>query len=628
MVPIIAHPSEEYVKGWILGALLWALVQAVAQAQPAMPLIVGSLRDQSGAPISGARVQALDARGSTIASAQSGDDGTFALTAAAAAAVRVECDYCLPMTLHPDPAQPLAIVVHRFLAVMQREPSRSDIAALPYTHAESVLSLKPYTVLDESRSIVPGSYVSDRGLAAGGGLLLDGGIPVYDVTANQSPFISLPSRAAQTVSLNDAGFAFRYGDHADGGIAGFDTQNQNRNALAIVGSDRILQAGSSSPNFSSGGFFSNDEFETRQRFNSTLNLFSGTTSFGATILTERGSFAPDQFSNLASSFSALRLSAERTQAQRLYGQLILDRGSYGANFSGSETSADWNDINARAGVESISAAPIFLEASFHRASGVWSAPAPLPTIDGSLTQTQLSAGITSHSTQSDFLAGVSAFGIAYNGGPTQFDYAVNTSPAATSLVTPSLDYRWHAGSHWSLDSVIASTFRLPTFLGRYGMAPVADVVSYDRNALFQETIEYTDLSRVRASLTAYRERTNGLDNGVVSGAGASLAWGLSAHWSLRTWFLRDTDTTVQAMPYVQTASPVPVASVGSIWLTYENESYVRADLIFRRDLVDDVGFNHFDGSLFVPIGANSHLFIGSEVRQKRRSFDFGLRFDR
>ena len=226
------------------------------------------------------------------------------------------------------------------------------------------------------------------------------------------------------------------------------------------------------------------------------------------------------------------------------------------------------------------------------------------------------------------MAGVSAFGIAYDGGPTQFNYAVNTAPAATSLVTPSLDYRWNPAADWSFDSVVASTFRLPTFLGRYGIPPVADVVSYDRNTLLQETIEYTDLNRVRASVTAYREQTNGLDTGGISGTGASLAWALSTHWSLRTWFLRDMDTRVQTVPYVQTASPVPVASVGSVWLTYENEDYLRADFIFRRDLVDDVGFNHFDGSLFIPIGGNSHLFIGSEVRQKRRSFDFGLRFER
>ncbi|MBV8727654.1 MAG: carboxypeptidase regulatory-like domain-containing protein, partial [Candidatus Eremiobacteraeota bacterium] len=193
MVLIIAHPSEEYVKAWIMGPLLWALAQTVAQAQPATPLIVGSLRDQSGTPISAANIKAFDASGAMLASAQSSDDGTFALTTSAATTLRIECDYCLPVTVHPDLSRPLAIVVHRFLAVMQSEPSRQDIAALPYAHAESVLSLAPYTVLEDSSGIVPGPYVSNRGLASGGGLLLDGGVPVYDVTANESPFISLPS---------------------------------------------------------------------------------------------------------------------------------------------------------------------------------------------------------------------------------------------------------------------------------------------------------------------------------------------------------------------------------------------------------------------------------------------------
>jgi len=626
MVPIIAHPSEEYVKAWILGPLLWTLVQTAAQAQPAAPLSVGSLRDQTGAAVSGALVRAFNSAGATLAETRTSDDGTFSLAAAAPATVSVECDYCVPVTMHPQPSEPLAIVVHRFVAVMQRAPSRDDLTALPYAHVESAMSLAPYVVLNDSSATPPGPVISDRGLSAGGGLVVDSGVPIYDVTANLSPFVSVPSRATQHVFLSDAASAFRYGDRADAGIASFDTQDQRRAALAVGGGDRILAAGSTAGSFSGNAFLSNNALESRQRLDADANISGLGDSLDATVFSERGSNAADSSSNLLSSFSALRVSLERTRAQRLYAQLILDHGSYGASFYGSnETTAYWSDVNLRAGVESMSGLPFFLEASFHRATSDWAALEP---IAGSLTQGQVSAGIALRGRQSDLVAGVSAFDIAYAGGPSQSSYALNTSGASTSLVTPSLEYRWHPGRRWSLDSLAASTFRLPTFLERYGMPPVSDIVTFDRNELFQTTLEYTDLQRLRASLTAYRQRTNGLDTGTLAGNGASLAWALSTHFSIRSWFLRMTDTRVQSMPYVRIASTFPVAAVGSVWLTYENEGHLRADAILRRDLLDGNGFNHVDASLFFPVAPHAEVFIGSDVREQRRFLDVGMRFER
>ncbi|MBV8689548.1 MAG: carboxypeptidase regulatory-like domain-containing protein, partial [Candidatus Eremiobacteraeota bacterium] len=311
MVIIIDHPSEEYVKGSIFGLLFWALAQSIAQAQPATPLLVGSLRDQTGTPVAGARVSALDSAGATLASAASADDGTFALQTASVATVLVECDYCVSIVVHPQNAQPLAIIVHRFLAVMQTQPTQRDIAALPYAHAESLLSLAPYTVLNDSSTIVPGPYVSDRGLSAGGGLVFDRDVPVYDVTANESPFVSVPSRSAQSISLTDAGAAFRYGDHADAGIAAFDTQNSKRVALVSGGDDRLLQFASAPAPFTASAFLSSNPLETRQRVDASVSAFTADASLNAALFGERGSSAPDASSNLDVSFSALRLSVER-----------------------------------------------------------------------------------------------------------------------------------------------------------------------------------------------------------------------------------------------------------------------------------------------------------------------------
>lgn len=377
-----------------------------------------------------------------------------------------------------------------------------------------------------------------------------------------------------------------------------------------------------------GGYLSTNSGDGHGRLDAELSSVGSDESFDAMLLAEHGSLAPDPTEDLTSSFSGARLSFERTRAQRMYGQLIVDRGSYGVNFSGSQTSASWSDISVRAGVESISTTPVFIEATFHRSNGEYAPVPPLPSIAASLSQAQVSTGISAHGVHGDLLAGISAFDIAFAGGPQQFAYEGSTAGASTSLVTPSLDYRWHAGARWSLDSLVASTFRLPTFLERYGAPPVPDVVMFDRNGLFQETLDYTDLQRVRASLTAYRQQTHGLDNGVVAGVGAALSWALSTHWSMRTWFLRDTDTRVPPVPYLSLSPFAPAATVGSAWLTYENDDHLRADAIFRRDLIGGAGFNHVDASLFFPAGNRAHLFVGSEVWKRTRFFDIGVRFDR
>lgn len=626
MLQIIAQRSEEYVKACILGLLLWGGCLTTTDAQPAAPLLVGAVRDQGGEAVANALVRAFDATGSPIASTQTSPDGTFALQTAGAATVRIECGFCVSAAFPVSSGEPLTVIVHRFTAVMRDAPSSADVAALPYAHVESVLSLAPFVVLGDSNGILPGPSVSDRGLSSGGGLVLDDGIPVYDVAANVSPFLSVPSRTAQSISLANVAHGFRYGDRADAGIAQFETQSADGSSLAGAGGEGLLQAHFAAFPVTAAGYASDNRIESRQRLDGSFADLRTESSFDATVLAERGDLIPDRTESVTSSFSALRLSFQRTRAQRTYGQLILDRGTYAANIDTNGIGAYWADIGVRAGVESTSKDPVFIETSFRRSNGEYANGSPPLLLAASLTQAQLSTGVSMHTSVSDLIAGLSVFDVAFSGGPQTLGYGVNTLGASTSLVTPSVDYRRRSG-RWSFDSLAASTFRLPTFLERYGLPPVADVVSFDRNVLLQETVDYSDLRRMRASFTAYRQQTRGLDNGIVAGIGASFSWALSTHLTIRSWFLRDTDTRAASVPYIRLAPFVPATSVGSAWLTYENQDHLRADAIFRRDLIEGIGFNHIDGSLFVPVGKHAHLFVGSEVRHRARSIDLGLRFD-
>jgi len=171
-----------------------ATLPLCAAAEQPSPLIVGSIRDQAGEPVTGARITALGTRNQPTGTSISDADGTFALRVGGVSAVRITCDFCKPARLAVNENQPVVAIFHRYLALLNASPSPADLDALPYGHVESALSLTPFVVLADSRRIVPGPLLSDRGLSRAGGLLIDHNVPNYDIAANLSPFITIPSR--------------------------------------------------------------------------------------------------------------------------------------------------------------------------------------------------------------------------------------------------------------------------------------------------------------------------------------------------------------------------------------------------------------------------------------------------
>ena len=615
---------EKSVKRLASVLFLCVLVGGTAVAEAAQALVVGAVRDRAGTPVAGASITFLDRNGAAIGMATTAEDGTFAQAAPGAATVRIACSYCRPVVQGVSGGDPVIAIVQRFDALLQDGPSAQDADALPYGHVESVLSLRPYTVLADSSGLLAGPVISDRGLSRAGGLVVDGGIANYDFAADASPFLTVPSRALTEFDASGAGSAFRYGDRADAGTFTIAPSRES-DALLGGGDDAIgrTQFGGASTDMNLA--FSGNKIEQRQRADAQLSFPVGEGSIDATVLASRGTLAPFGDYLLDASFDGARVSAQVTRAQRRYADLWVDHGTYVTQRSGAAVGAQWSDIAMHAGIQTLGATSAFLEAGARRSNGVYDAEPRIDKISGGLNQLQISAGVQSHTASADLLAGFSVFDVAYSGGPTDPEYASSTRGVGAQVVEPSLDYTYHPAQQWSVQIVTASTFRLPTLLERYAHPPASDVLALDRNALLQTTLAYTDLSRMRASMTVYRQDTNGLDTGGVSGFGGALAWQVSPQLSVRSWLLRETDTTAPVSGVARLTPADIDAVVGSGWLTYESPAF-RIDAIYRRDLLDTIAYSHFDYAVSAPLGGHARWFAGSEVRHRQRYLDFGIRF--
>jgi outer membrane receptor protein involved in Fe transport len=287
--------------------------------------------------------------------------------------------------------------------------------------------------------------------------------------------------------------------------------------------------------------------------------------------------------------------------------------------------SQWSDGALRAGIETLGAANGFFEVGMRRSNGYYDSGGRVPAIAAGIDQFSIATGIRSDFEKTSVHAAVAAYQIAYSGGPLESEYASPSDAAGSSLVSPSLDAQFRLNEHWSVDAMAASTFRLPTLLERYAHPPASGLLEIDRNALMQTTVAYSDLARIRAAITAYRQNTNGYDTGAVAGIGGSLSWQLAPRFALRTWVLRETDTTHPVVPLVRFTPSSIAATVGSAWLTYELPAF-RIDAIYRSDLLDTIAVPHLDYAVSGSAGGRARWFVSSEVRHGARFTGFGLRF--
>ena len=604
-----------------------ALLLAMLAAAPALgktPLIVGSVRDQHGAVVTGARVTAETSTGGSGPSTTTDATGTFALRGAGIAAVRIACRYCESLRVPIGGEQPIVVLVRRYDALADSSPSQYDLANLPYAHVESEVALRPFTLLAQTTASYPGPTVSDRGLSSSGSLLIDDGVPNYDIVAGQSPYTFVPAQFEQSVALADATNAFLYGDQAGGGIATFEPFASGTNAdVALLGSDAIARAQVGSDVSSAAlGSFSNDE-ESRQRADVTAALPLGAgQSFTVGAGSEQGREYELPANALAGSFSFADAAFSVPRALNLSLSAILDRGNYVWNAGEYPISTIWSDAQFDAGVHSIGPIAGFADVGVRSSTGFDDLQAlpGAPRVAAMLMQTHADAGVAATSNDLDVTAGIGAFWVDYAGGSTGVSV-----PANAALAVPSLQAKIFPNGKWSLDLQGSGSFTLPTFVEQYTSASnVPTTVLLARDSLQAAVLSYTDNARLRFSFEDALEDISGAYSGKISSSGLSVIWQVAPALSLRAWTMHVSDTTepFDAYPYDGAIAP----TVDALWLTYDNGGAVRADAIYRRDLLDGLPFYHVDGAVSGPIATGLRWYAGAEDRMRRTFVDVGVRF--
>ena len=604
-----------------------ALVFAILVAAPARgqaPLVVGSVRDQHGAAIVGAIVTGQTMQGGrTTTTTDAG--GTFALHANGIVAVLVTCRYCRSARVEVKPDEPIVLIMRRYDALADDSPTPSDLENLPYAHVESSIALRPFTLLAQSTEPYPGSSLSDRGLSPSGSLLIDDGAPNYDIVDGQSPYVLIPARYEQSGVLEDASNAYAYGDQAAGGVMELDPFKSGSNAeIAIVGSDTIARAqvGSDSSAIALGSL-TNDE-ESRQRGDVIASWPLGAQqSLTVAGGSEQGREYSSPGEEFAGSFSFADAQFSDPRALNLSLTAVTDRGDYTTSAYQYPTSAAWSDSGFDASVHSAGPIIAFADVGLRSSTGFYdpqALPYDLPRVGAMLDQTRADAGIAVSGKDYAVTAAVGAFWFDYAGGT----YGVS-QPASTALAVPSLQAQLFPNGRWSLNLEGSGSFTLPTFVDQYLSAEAqAMPVQLERNALQAAVLTYTDDARVRLSFEQASENVSGASSGRITSTGFSAIWQLAPMISLRAWTMHVADTAPlygSGLPYEGNAP-----TVSAFWLTYDTGNAVRADAIYRRDLLDGVPFYHIDGAISGPIANRLRWYAGTEDRLHRTFVDIGLRF--
>lgn len=584
-------------------------------------LVVGSVRDQHGAVIERAEVAALGPSGGRLAGTTTDAAGTFALEVEGAVRLSVACRYCMPVSVALQPGEPVVAIVPRFDALFAQSPSPVDLANLPYAHVESSVALRPFSLLRQTTAVLPGSQLSDRGLAPADALLVDAGVPNYDFVLGTSPYGTIPQAYQQTASVTPAEQAFRYGDRAASGVVTLDPFSDS-NALAVLtGSDQTLrlQAGSSAAN-AIAATYSNDS-ESRQRADAQLQLPLSTAQ---TLLfsggTSQGRQYGDPESNLAQSFTFTRGAFDDAQPSvDLNAAFVADRGGYAAEAGGLTQTELWSDSSLTAGARTRGPVAVFADVSDRLSTGIYDASAyGQPRIAGTLTQTRIDAGVDAVGRDVDVTAGIGWFGIGFTGGTDGMSV-----PSSSHLATPSIDIRILPAAKWSANVAASDSFTLPNLWQQYGPNGGYGGLVYDRNSLVAGTLSYTDDARIRVDLEGASQHVSGFTNGTVSSSGVALTWQIAPALALRAWTMHVGDSTIAVSPFYQYGT---AASVNAFWLTYDNSGAVRVDAIYRRDILNGQPFDHVDGDISGPIAGRVRWYAGVEDRERSTHVDVGLRF--
>ncbi len=602
-----------------------SLLFAPASAQ--VSLVVGSVRDQHGAPIAGATISASTTQGRV--STTTDRVGTFALEATGVDSVSIACRYCPATVVTVRSGEPVVAIIRRYDALIGDSPSPDDLANLPYAHVESAVALRPFTLLQQSSGTYPGSLVSDRGLSPSGSLLIDNGAPVYDVVAGQSPYLMIPADYQQSAKLDSAANAFLYGDQAGGGIVELQPFLSGYGAqVGTLGSDAIVraQAGTDADEVAAGSSGNDQQLSQRADVSASWQL-PADQSIDVAGGSEQGREYASAATLLASSFSFADAAFTDPRALNLTLSSVVDRGSYLSSGEEYPTSTAWSDSGFGASIHSNGSVAGFADLAVRSSTGLYDAQAleGVPSLAATLVQTRADVGVDISEPDYNLRAGIGTFWIGYAGGP----YAGEPS-AHAQLAVPSLQAQLFPNGKWSASLEGSGSFTLPTFLAQYQYADeYADddntAIEFTRSSLWSGQLTYTDDSRLRCSFEEAYEDVRGATSGTITSAGLSAAWQIAPAIALRAWTMHVTDT---APVYPSTLAPyLGIApTVNALWLTYDNGGALRIDAIYRRDLLDNDPFYHFDAAISGPVSDRLRWYAGTEDWMHRTFVNAGLRF--
>ncbi len=547
--------------------------------------------------------------------------GTFALRGDGVQAVRIACRYCLATVVAVTPGEPVVAIVRRYGALLEGAPSPEDVAALPYTHVESTVALRPFTLLQQSSIAYVGSALSDRGLEPADALLIDAGVPNYDVVFGTSPYATIPAMYEQNVAVASASNAFLYGDRAGSGIVDLTPFGDANSEAALLGNNATLrlQAGSNASGVVVGSF--SDDVQSTQRGDAQITLpISSAQSLALSGGTSQGRQYEAGAISTADSFSFARaLYDDRQPTIDLYASYVTDRGAYTAN--GASVGDIWSDSSFMAGARTLGSVAFFADISSRSSSGLFDAQSyQMPRIAGALEQDRLDAGIDASGKAYAVTGGVGLFGIDYAGGTGGF-----SAPSTAHLAVPSLQAQLFPNQRWSATLEGSGSFTLPDLWQQYGYDDNYQTLTYDRNTLYAAALTYSDDSRLRVSFETASQRVTGYSNGLVTSGGVAMTWQLSPLISVRAWTMHVADAVARTSQAPYAGSQIE-PTVSAYWLTYDNDA-LRVDAIYREDLLNAQPYRHFDGDISGPISRRLRWYVGSEDWQHRPTVDVGLRFN-
>jgi hypothetical protein len=511
--------------------------------------------------------------------------------------------------------------------LLSDEPSSSDLQNVPYSRVESALALRPFALLRQSSTATTGSQLSVLGFQPAQALLLDSGVPNYDVADGVSPYNAIPANDVRDANVAAPADAFLYGDRAGSGTISVEPFGDGNESVGLIGGATSIRVQAGSPQAGAVLTASNDATDWRQRFDARFQTqLAASQTLGFDVATSQYRETGASSDTLEGSYSFAHAAYNDAQPGYDVGvDLVTDRGAYSA--SGLEPAYDsiWSDTGFNAGIRTRGSAFFFANTGVRLSSGWYDTQGSAYDAGGNIVQRQIDVGFEADEPDYTLRAGVGQFGIDYQGSGWG-----SSAGQHAALATPSLQLQLFPNARWGASFSAAGSFSLPTIVEQYdGYA--YNSLDYDRGSSYAGTLSYTDLQRVRVEVEAASQHVAGSVNGLVTSAGLSVTWQFAPELSLRAWTMRVDDATNPALPASYIPYPYPstfgVATVDAFWLTYENPGAIRFDAIYRRDLLNGQTFEHVDGDVSGPIGNGLRWYAGVQDVARTTYMSAGLRFN-